>query len=566
VKNRPDIVLLRPQFISQLFAKWQKGDDFDLGEELEMGKVKVFEGMVINITNMRQEERSAMIPSIESHGGKYVKDLSRSCTHLITPIQSGEKYKYATLWSTPTVVPAWVFHSLKRGAALPERYYKTGLPDHEIGKGAVAEPFVAAAAATKPKESRDAAKPVLRKRRQPSGPDIFDTVLGDTSRPAAKKQATDREEEAWQDSRRVIDDDSNAEPRVVRQQEPTAVHGMFSDKIFEFEGFDASQVKTLEAVVVSHGGQLKQHTVKPANALVIYSHMDPKLKRKKVPKGMTVVTEWAIERSLHKKKLTLDFWGEFIVHRNVPGFQDVSISISGFSGVELLHLERLVEMLGARYQPVFVPAHDLLISTPGAQKFQYAKDWGIPIVNEQWLWECARRGTVVPLDSPEYVIDGLHQAGRVLAKEHRRIPPPAALTNGSRNTRSETDNEAEELEAHSANQSENSSGFVELRRPPSRDRRLVGKATVSKLTIAYHKAPLGAVQGADDAPATSQVSYVDVESQQKQKLLEVLGEPSLSVTAGYDDNKMTPAVDIVRNHSTNDEATARSNRRLRAKR
>lgn len=583
VGRRPDVTLLQPKVVGDMFARWQAGEDLDVTAELERGAMKVFDGMVINITNMRHEERDAMIPTLESHGAKYVKDLRRSCTHLITPVPAGDKYKYANLWSIATVVPQWVFHSLKRGAALPDRFYRTGMPEDEIGKGAIAEDVrpaagaAAGAAGDKQVESRDNAKLVMRKRRaQTGGSDLFDSILGDT-RPA-KRQGLDQDDAAWQDVRREV-----AGPDTTTTAGSTAAstttEGMFSGMVFDFQGFSAAQLKTLEAVVASHGGQLKRDTVRQATTLVLYSLMDPKLRPKRVPRDTVVLTEWALERSLHKKKLVFDEWGEFVVNRDLPALRGLSVSISGYSGVELLQLERLIEMLGARYQPVFVATHDLLIATPGSQKFEYAKKWGIPVVNERWLWETAHRGSPLPLDSPDYVTDGLHAPGRILRanqkaldqkSEEATVPPPAVPS--SREPR-QAESDAEPLDKGSRPNGETTGSETDAggstdqsrsddARRSSRDRRLVGKATVSKLTMAFDRPSTHALDHPTEEPiAASQVSYVDVETQHhRQKLLEVLGEPSLSVTAPHQD-QMTPAVDIVKDHTSN-----RASRKLRAKR
>src|SRR5277367_54952 len=75
--------------------------------------------------------------------------------------------------------------------------------------------------------------------------------------------------------------------------------------------------------------------------------------------------------------------------------QDIAISITGFSGVDLLHIEKLITLLGAHYYDNLTRKRSILlipdkeIDGPKAMK---AREWGIPIVHVSWLWEVISRG------------------------------------------------------------------------------------------------------------------------------------------------------------------------------
>jgi len=79
----------------------------------------------------------------------------------------------------------------------------------------------------------------------------------------------------------------------------------------------------------------------------------------------------------------------------ITDLKDVAISITGFSGADLLHIERLIELLGAQFYNNLTRKRSLLLcpdqSITGPKTIK-AKEWGIPIVNVGWLWEVISKG------------------------------------------------------------------------------------------------------------------------------------------------------------------------------
>ena len=75
---------------------------------------------------------------------------------------------------------------------------------------------------------------------------------------------------------------------------------------------------------------------------------------------------------------------------------NIAISITGFSGLDLLHIERLIVVLGAQYYSSLTRKRSLLLTPDrnvNGQKIIKAKDWDIPVVNVGWLWEVISRGS-----------------------------------------------------------------------------------------------------------------------------------------------------------------------------
>ena len=82
--------------------------------------------------------------------------------------------------------------------------------------------------------------------------------------------------------------------------------------------------------------------------------------------------------------------------------QDIAISITGFSGVDLLHVEKLITLLGAHYYDNLTRKRSLLLIPDkgmNGTKVLKAREWGIPIVHVSWLWEVISRGSEIDIDA-----------------------------------------------------------------------------------------------------------------------------------------------------------------------
>ena len=70
------------------------------------------------------------------HGASYRPDLTKSVSHLIAAIPSGNKYDFARDTGINIVTFEWLYDSLERGMALDESFYDPELPREKIGVGA----------------------------------------------------------------------------------------------------------------------------------------------------------------------------------------------------------------------------------------------------------------------------------------------------------------------------------------------------------------------------------------------------------------------------------------------
>ena len=128
----------------------------------------------------------------------------------------------------------------------------------------------------------------------------------------------------------------------------------------------------------------------------------------------TFVTEYWLERSV--RETTLVPSSDHILYRPcefplpLPGFSDLSISISGFEGLEREHISRLITFLGGTCTERFSRKNTHLICfRPQGPKFVHASKWSIPVIEVHWLYACATEGTALPI------------GGFIVS-----VPPPAA--------------------------------------------------------------------------------------------------------------------------------------------
>lgn len=94
-----------------------------------------------------------------------------------------------------------------------------------------------------------------------------------------------------------------------------------------------------------------------------------------------------------------DHFRDLVPHQDagtlILGMNNIAISITGFSGLDLPHVEKLISLIGAQYYVNLTRKRSLLL-TPDVQikgpKTIRAREWGIPVVNVNWLWEVLSRG------------------------------------------------------------------------------------------------------------------------------------------------------------------------------
>jgi DNA replication regulator DPB11 len=127
----------------------------------------------------------------------------------------------------------------------------------------------------------------------------------------------------------------------------------------------------------------------PSSKFPSIQHLDP------LP---DIVTDLWVERCLHSKQYHKP--DEHALSQPLPrfpisGFEKHIVNSTGLSSIDLHHMSKAVNLIGAHYDEVLKPGTTVLIcnpSRPGSDKLLHARRWNIPIVSMDWFWSCARSG------------------------------------------------------------------------------------------------------------------------------------------------------------------------------
>ena len=159
-KERPEIRVLRPEWIQAMRDAWTSGDDFDVDTLVEQYRLPALYGLQICVTGFDDlEQRQHLIWGINEQGGTYNGDLTKIVTHLIAKKPEGAKYDRAKQWGLRIVSLKWFQESLERDMALEEALYDPLRPGDMQGQGAFMRGFERETALGK--RSREQAASVL---------------------------------------------------------------------------------------------------------------------------------------------------------------------------------------------------------------------------------------------------------------------------------------------------------------------------------------------------------------------------------------------------------------------
>lgn len=403
-------------------------------------------------------ERLEIAEKVKANGAVYEGDLTKSITHLISFRTEGAKYKAAKSWGIKIVSIEWLLESLERGMLLDEKLYDPALPKDDRGKDAWDR--------TKPKRTS------LGKRQREDSMASMDGGKRKLRRTASTKLST-QNEQIWGD---IVGGGGNATPQVNRSgqwggdanesavsqqpkskkpeghqrglsmqstiENPPALKGIFSGCRFHLHGFSQQKSDVLYGHLVSNGAEvsntverLPEVSQQPqVNRLLMIVPHDmrsadvPSLPESHLP--IETVTLWWVERCLHHKKF-LDP-NDHVIGRPFPafpidGFSGMTISSSAFSGIDLLHFQKAVDLIGAKYSEDMTPESSVLVTKTlvglRKDKFDHAQEWKVPIVNADWIWESISAGT--KLSATKYRCRSQKRTGSLPNTGDARVSKPA---------------------------------------------------------------------------------------------------------------------------------------------
>jgi len=421
-KERPDIIVLENAWIDAVREAWIDGGDVDVQGLERIHRCPTFAGLKICITGIPdQAQRNHLSSTIEHEGAEYHGDLTKQVTHLIVAQPGSAKYKAAQDWRIHTVSMKWLEDSVARGMALDPKYYDPTMPYQEQGKGAYRKEAgsrtslgkrlrneesqtSAASAGSKRKLRRHASR-----RLEDHSQDMWQDISAADATTAAPSEVTDQWTAGDEDSQLTVGR-TVAQPQVkqsfdVRQEHTAAVasrpEGLFSGWCIATEGFDKEKTKRLAQYLEPNGALIVKgiqdlDLMGEQNGrcclLVPHAQTDPKAHVLHPVSGNVIATEWWVERCIHYKQV-LDPEQDVLSRPlfNILGFSKLTISTTGFSGVDYRQVAEAVKLAGATYQEQLTPTISVLISgtpTVKKEKAYYAAKHQISVVTAEWLWTC----------------------------------------------------------------------------------------------------------------------------------------------------------------------------------
>ncbi|TKA72520.1 hypothetical protein B0A49_02470 [Cryomyces minteri] len=391
-KQRPDVKVLRPEWVEAVRLSWMEGGDTDVAALEGEYRLATFAGLTICVTGFDDlEQRTRIQNTVVANGAEYHGDLTRVVSHLIAAAPQGAKYQHSLQWGIKTVSLLWLEDSIERGMVLDETLYDPRLPAEEQGKGA----WIRAV------KQQTSAKRKARTENVTEPPD------------AGKRKL-----------RRTASTKLNRSPVPVRAAGgyPQVLVGEGLSGLFQCipiftHGFSGKKKETLHAHLCSRGaclipdiegiGHLAEDQLR--RGIVVVPHDSPGTLIKSLPEEisrLTLASEWWVERCIFRQTCvdpkTDVFCRPLAVDMPIPGFEDMIICSTSFDSVGLMHMSRAVKLMGAIYDEYFKPAASVLVcgsKTPNEQKLRHAARFQIPAVSADWLSACLEMGEKQPFSS-----------------------------------------------------------------------------------------------------------------------------------------------------------------------
>ncbi|KAG9190977.1 hypothetical protein G6011_09065 [Alternaria panax] len=442
-KSRDDVKVLSPAWLEALREVWMAGDDIvDMAALEDEHRMPTLAGLKICLTGFdNPEQRKSIQETVDANGAEYHGDLTKSVTHLIAAAPSGKKYEHALNWRMKIVSLEWLHQSLERGMVLDEALYNPTMPVEERGKGAWDRKLPASPALGKrPRDAEpsQALNPFRRKLRRSASTKVgsqSDAFWAGVTAPSFERQL---DEDEWTedtvtkpDSTRTstrthtpaasisdnhalteaqLDDHADShEPSLPPQSNGASQRdGIFECRIVCTHGFDAEKTSILRQHLESNGAHVMRadHLNNASSedlrrGYFVIPHdveVDLTALPERAGSHLSLVTNWWVERCLYGKRLvdpTDDVLSRPFEKLSISGFSGLTINSTGFSGIELLHVTKVVTLMGASYDEQLSAKTSVVICNPpivNTPKLKFATDKRIPAVHTRWLWDCLRSG------------------------------------------------------------------------------------------------------------------------------------------------------------------------------
>ncbi|CAH2355928.1 hypothetical protein CLIB1423_39S00144 [[Candida] railenensis] len=484
IKHRHDVKFLKPESIITVYNLWLEGEESRDLLDINNYLLPIFSGLVICMSRIafsdkylhealfEQDFRKTTLKNrniighlevynsetlskyIEANGGKITESLTISNSCVVTTEKKGKRYSKAIEWNIPVVHPIWIYDSMLRQAALSLDDYHVDLENKSYVEGCMvwdkvfsiedttqtnASSAVDTTKSKLPKTDIEVIKPIAVNR----NPTIWNSIMAQKV-----SKSKDVEENLWEENNREIneedgeqgdndenDDKEDKEREALRStSKPSSIFVGFN---FLIVGYNHSQTSILSKVIESNGGEITKdtqdlsitHVIIPSNSgresSTVLKTLPSQTRARINKSDIQVVTEWFVERSVFYERQVLDYWGKPIrgIPPNIPKEKSLRICITGFTGIELLHIQKLISYMGFEFCESLTAKRDLMIvninlfketiseKSPKLLEYKFkdiidcpvyqgevsfvssknkinaAKKWSIPIVSLAYLWE-----------------------------------------------------------------------------------------------------------------------------------------------------------------------------------
>lgn len=461
IKKRYDIKFLNADAVPKIYDYWLNGEEDENLLNINNYLLPVFDNLNICISRMdtindvhktehrRGFEHSSIDANILSdlirkHGGKVTDYLTASNSCIITTEGSGKRYSKAIEWNIPVVHPLWVVDSIVRHGAMSFSDYT--LDSNQNGCDVWNEIFQYRKKernSLKKNKNLELVSKAVKKdnkiwheimnKNSSNGPHI--SRVSEWDEDVGEEVEEDEEEDEYQNSNFV--------------DKPKADSVIFSGLKFYMVGFTPREKTLLSKVIDSNGGKVSLKSDDAFTHILVPVKLGPKYLEEVAKENIIsnksyeeceIVTEWFIERCLFYNKVLDDLWCNPLKGLR-PCSRKFKVCITGFTGIEMLHIEKLITYLGFEFCSTLTRNRDLLIininlfrqqleknapqlykgtfndilACPVYQegsssvslvsaknKITAAKKWLIPVVSIAYLWEAMHVSS--PDDVSELVV------------------------------------------------------------------------------------------------------------------------------------------------------------------
>ncbi|KAL0931474.1 brct domain-containing protein [Colletotrichum truncatum] len=588
-KERTDIKAMDATWIDALGQLWMADADIDFPALEREHQLKPLEtcGEVPDATNPAQtkrgslllcmtgfddpDQRNLIISRIQANGGTYTGDLTKRVSHLIVHKPEGKKYKAARNWGIRTVSLAWLDQTIERGMVLDEQCFDPVLPPEEQGQGAWNR--ASSRRVSLGKRSRSGAgeggQRKLRKTASMKLSSQRDTLWGDIlgSKPTAESSVPDRSE-------RIEVRDSGIHDAMVQ---PAPEAGIFSGCYFFMAGFESWKSKILAETIGSLGGRTfdtfgevvtEAAVARSAHRFLIVPQESQPSTHFQVPPAhldqIQIVTEFFVERCLHNKALCDP--NSHVLGRPFPmfpirGFENLYICTAGFTGVDLLHVEKAIRQIGAKYAARLNEVTSVLVckSLAGTrkEKLKFAYDNDIPIVSSDWLWDSITTGYNAPVKA--FMFPELQQDHRLEPKPRARGQHKEETKQAIQRTRSEPIPHMPKKPAsrHPSVTAIDPTAFQDGNRPKSTAVKYTNTKEDSAASFQFQTAKTHQMDSFGGGTVAAQPSEKASDALNKSHITELTAKPLLARTTSVADSMdATPISGVEARYATEEESQA----------